>query len=395
MTRDAPLHVLIAGGGVAALEGALALRDLAGDRVAVELLAPEPHFWYRPLAVVEPFGLGRVHGVELVELARACEARFTLGTLAAVDADAHVARTAAGAEFEYDVLLIATGAAPVEAVRGAFTFRGPADSERLGTLLRDVVSGSVRELVFAVPGGVSWPLPLYELALLSSGHLAARGAEDVELTLVTPEDAPLGIFGGDASAAVAELLAKRGIEVRTAVYPIAVEGGVLTVAPRGSVPADRVVALPYLHGVPIDGISHDAGGFVATDPSGRVTGVDDVFAAGDATAFPVKQGGLAAQQARAAAEAIAAAAGADVRPQPFRPILRGLVLTGSVPRYLRAELRGGAGDTATAAAEPLWWPPGKIVGRHLAPFLAERAGAVLSPPAEADAVRVEVELDAA
>src|SRR5215210_2743076 len=85
------LRVLIAGGGVAALEAALALRDLAGDRVDVELLAPEPHFWYRPLAVVEPFGTGHVHGVELTSLAGSCGARFTLGALASVDGDEHVA----------------------------------------------------------------------------------------------------------------------------------------------------------------------------------------------------------------------------------------------------------------------------------------------------------------
>src|SRR6266542_2535904 len=101
--RRRRLRVLIAGGGVAALEAALALRDLAADRVDVELLAPEPQFWYRPLAVVEPFGTGHVHGVELASLARSCGAHFTLDALASVDSDRHLARTAAGAEIEYDV----------------------------------------------------------------------------------------------------------------------------------------------------------------------------------------------------------------------------------------------------------------------------------------------------
>src|SRR5207253_11110985 len=71
--RDDPtmdrFRVLIAGGGVAALEAALALRHVGDDRVSVTLIAPEPRFWYRPLAVVEPFGLGRVHGVDLAQLA--------------------------------------------------------------------------------------------------------------------------------------------------------------------------------------------------------------------------------------------------------------------------------------------------------------------------------------
>jgi sulfide:quinone oxidoreductase len=43
-TLEVATRVLIAGGGVAALEAALALRALAEDRVRVELLAPEPQF---------------------------------------------------------------------------------------------------------------------------------------------------------------------------------------------------------------------------------------------------------------------------------------------------------------------------------------------------------------
>ncbi len=391
----APLRVLIAGGGVAALEAALALRELAEERVAIELLAPEPHFSYRPLAVVEPFGIGRVHGVEIVDLARAIGARFTLGALASVDPDRHVARCAAGAELEYDLLLVASGARPVEAIVGAFTFRGRADSDALHDLLAELESGAVRDLAFALPGGVTWPLPLYELALLTSAFLAGRGTEGVELALVTPEDAPLGLFGGAASAVVAGLLEERGVTAYTRRYPIAAEGGRLRVAPGDSIRAERVVALARIEGAPIAGLPRDTRGFIPTDAHARVKGIDDVFAAGDATAFPIKQGGLAAQQAQAAAEAIAAVAGADVVPQPFRPVLRGLVLTGAVPTYLRAELTGGAGETSVAQSEPPWWPPGKIVGKHLAPFLAERAGIVLSPPAGADAVAVDVDLTSA
>src|SRR5205814_7019119 len=118
------------------------------------------------------------------------------------------------------------------------------------------------------------------------------------------------------------------------------------------------------------------------------------FAAGDITSFPVKQGGLASQQADTAAAAIAAAAGADVTAAPFRPVLRGLLLTGSQPRYLRHELTGGRGETSSATAQPLWWPPAKIAARYLAPFLAELVGAEPGAiPADGEAVDVEVELD--
>lgn len=166
------LRVLIAGGGVAGLETMLALRALAEDRVEIELLAPEPHYWYRALAVAEPFGAGRVHRFELAELASASKARFTPAELASVDPDAHVARTSQGLEIEYDVLVVALGATPTTALEGALTFRGPADVEAFRRLLDGIEAAGLGRLVFAVPGGVVWPLALYELAATS--HLSSR-----------------------------------------------------------------------------------------------------------------------------------------------------------------------------------------------------------------------------
>ena len=137
-----------------------------------------------------------------------------------------------------------------------------------------------------------------------------------------------------------------------------------------------------------------ADGFVETDEHGRVRGLADVYAAGDITAFPVKQGGIAAQQADAVAEAIAARAGADLIPRPFRPVLRGVLLTGAEHAYLRRDLAGGTDDLPGFDVEPLWWPAGKIVGRYLAPFLAARVGAAAAttPPPGIEAVPVEVDL---
>jgi sulfide:quinone oxidoreductase len=386
-----PLRVLVAGAGVAALEAALALRRLAEERVEVELMAPESHFWYRPLAVVEPFEAGRLHGVELAALAEACGAVFTLGSLAAVDPIEHVGRTAAGAEIGYDALLVAAGAKPVEAVQGSITFRGPADTDALRDLLSELEAGSIRHVAFALPAGVGWPLPLYELALQTAVHLERRGAaEGAQLSVVTHEAAPLEVFGAEASSAVTALLRERGIGLHTGRYAVAAREGSLSLVPPPDLAVDRVVSLPRLVGVPIPGLPHDADGFLPTDLYGRVSGVDDVYAAGDATAFPVKQGGLAAQQADVAAQTIAAAAGAPVEPEPFRPVLRGLILTGGARTFVRADLRGGSGETSLADTEPLWWPPGKIAGRYLAPFLAERAGLIFEAPS--GGLQVEVDL---
>jgi sulfide:quinone oxidoreductase len=389
-------RVLIAGGGVAALEAALALRALGEGRVSVELLAPEPQFWYRPLAVAEPFGLGEVRRFELPELAAAAGATFSPGALTGVDVGSRQAQTSTGSSIPYDVLLVACGAAPTAAVPGALTFRGPADTDRIRELLEEIVTGQVGRVAFVVPWGAVWSLPIYELALMTAAYLAERDVE-VELAVVTPEEEPLQMFGRAGSEAVRELLEGRGIAVQTGSCPVEFVDGELRLVPEGTIAAERVVALPRLRGPRIDGLPQTVEGFLPVDEHGQVHGLSDVCAAGDITSFPVKQGGIATQQADAAAELIAANAGADIRPQPFRPVLRGLLLTGRQPRYLRHELTGGAGDASSASPEPLWWPPAKIVGRYLAPFLGTFAGVESPPeaPAARGAVPVEVEIDAA
>jgi sulfide:quinone oxidoreductase len=386
-----PLSVLIAGGGVAALEATLALRHFAEDRVSIELVSPEPRFWYRPLSVVEPFDVGVLHGVDLIELAEPCDVLLTLDALASVDADAHVARTRDGQEIGYDVLLVAVGAQPVVAVEGAITFRGPADVSKIRSLIGDIAAGAVRSVVFAVPGGATWPLPQYELALQTARVLRANELAEPELSLVTPEEAPLEMFGAEASEAVAGLLADAGIAFRGDSYPVGFDGRALALRPEAIVAADQVVALPRVQGPALAGLPYDDHGFIPIDVNARVRGVDDVFAAGDVTDFPIKQGGLAAQQADAAAETIAASAGAPIDPRPLEPVLRGLLLTGDEPRFLRATPTGGRGDDSTVESEALWWPPAKIVGRFLTPFLAERAGIVLQPP-PAGALAVDLRL---
>ena len=386
------MKVLIAGGGVAALEAAVALRELAEDRVSVELLGPEPHFWYRPLAVAEPFALGEVRHFELSKLAADAGASFTPGKLVSVDAARRVAYTSPGGAVSYTTLLIACGAVPKPVVDGAITFRGPADTAKIEKLLAEIEAGDVRRVVFAVPTGAVWSLPAYELALMTSAW-GLRRAIGVEVGLVTPEDEPLQIFGPEASGAVRALLDERGIVLHTRAYPAEARPGELLLVADGIVVADRVVALPRLQGPRIGGVPQTFEGFIPVDPHGRVIGMTDVYAAGDITTFPVKQGGIAAQQAEAAAEAIAAAAGADLSARPFRPVLRGLLLTGGEPRYLRSDPAGGD-DASQASPEPLWWPPAKIVGRHLAPFLAKVAGTPgAMTPASDSGLLVEVELD--
>jgi sulfide:quinone oxidoreductase len=387
-------HVLVVGGGVAALEGVLALRALAPEAIEVALVAPDHDFTYRPMLVAEPFGHGSMRTFPLRRLAEEAGASFREAIVTGVDAERRLARTAASDTLAYDELLLAPGAVPVTAVPGALCFRGPSEAGALERILDDAAGGAVDRIVFAVPAGAAWALPLYELALLTRAQLVDAGSSGVGVAVVTPEHAPLGLFGTTASDALAELLDARGIELCTDTTPLGFRDGRLETAPGPGVEANVAVALPRLEGPRLEGIPHDAHGFIPTDHYGQVAGEVDVWAAGDATTFPLKQGGIAAQQADAAAESIAARAGADVEPQPFRPVLRGLLLTGMVPRFLRAE---PGTPRSVVDTEPLWWPPAKVVGRHLAPFLAAHLGlAEVLPDAHRDgAIEVEVELSPA
>ena len=371
------VQVLIAGGGVAGLEALLALRDLAGERVALTLLSPDPEFVYRPMAVAEPFARGRADRYPLADIASDLGAELIQDALAEVDPGSRVAITGAGQRVSFDALLVAVGAGSEPAFRRALTWTPETDAELFGGLLRDLDEGYVKRVAFVVPPGVAWALPAYELALMTAWQAWGMGHEDVQVTLYTPEDAPLGIFGRGAAAAVRDDLEEAGVHTETGVYVTEdpQSSGLLVLQP-GDRPLDaqRVVALPRAVGPGPPGLPCDRRGFVPTDLHGRVPGVEAVWAAGDAIVFPVKQGGLASQQADAAAESIAARAGADVEPRPFRPVLRGIMLTGRGLAWMRHEPGGGAGE-GDAARRALWWPPTKIAGRYLSPYLAARQGA--------------------
>jgi sulfide:quinone oxidoreductase len=391
-------RVLIAGGGVAGLETLLALRALAGDRGTVTILAPELKFVNRSMAVDQPFKVQRGRGLRLEATAAELGARWHHGALDRVERDRHRVVTKDGDELSYDRLVLALGAHPEREwhSQGVLTYHGGRDGSSYRLLLHQLRERRIDKLAFVKPAGPSWPLPLYDLALMTAADCAAHDRTGVQLSLVTPEEEPLGIFGHPASAAIRRLLEGSGVALHTGSYGVPHPPGRLDVSPGDrSLAVDRIVTVPRLVGPSLRGIPSGRGGFIHTDAHGRVPGLDGVFAAGDATTFPVKQGGLAAQQADAVAEAIAASAGADIEPQPFRPILRGTLLTGGPARYLRADI-SGAGDDSIVSGQALWWPPNKLCGRYLAPYLSSQLGEASDVmPQNEHAIPVETALDTA
>jgi sulfide:quinone oxidoreductase len=365
--------ILIAGGGVAGLEAALALKSLAGERVEVEMLTARRDLLYRPTAVGEPFRTASVGRYDLAELAERGGFGFNQTSLRSVDPEKRRAVPHDGGELDYDFLIVATGARPLWSIPGATMFWGgpdELDSELVVERLRDEEIGS---LAFALPSGRTWSLPLYELALLTEANLATEGGADrPRLVIVTPEERPLGVFGPRVSDAVAALLEQRGIDLVAGAHPVKYEGGRLSIVPGDPIAAEAVIAFPAMCGREVEGIPHDEDGFIPTDDRGRIQGLSHAYAAGDVTTFPVKQGGIASQQADAIAESIAAEVGAEVEPRPFDPVLRGVLWTGEGRKYLFAEIAGGHGETSDLTDDPPWSEgEGKIVSRYLSPFLAE------------------------
>jgi sulfide:quinone oxidoreductase len=376
MTLGARPRVLIAGAGVAGLETLLALRASAGARVEVTLVAPEPKFINRSMSVDQPFKPQRVRGISLQDIADALDAQWHRGTLDRVEHARRRAVTKEGRELGYDLLVLAPGARSTHTSRSraVITFRGNRDAPQYRMLLHQLASGQVERLAFVIPPAPSWPSPLYDLSLLTAAYCADRHL-DVELRIITPEPQPLSIFGDAVSSLVRQRLAAAGIAVHTHRYGAVRADGSLELRPgRSRLAADRIVTLPTLVGPRLRGVPCSGDGFLQTDRHGRISGLNGVYAAGDATTFPVKQGGLAAQQADAVAETIAASVGAAVHPKPFRPVLRAALLTGRSPLYMRADISVGTSIDSVASEEPLWWPPIKLCGRYLAPFLSSRVG---------------------
>ncbi len=365
---DTP-RVVIAGGGIAGLEAALALHDLAPDLATVELVAPDADFTYKPMVVEEPFSLAPAQRLELEPALRELGTGFIHAALSGVDPDQHLLDLSDGERLRFDLLIVAVGGRARPAYEDVETFWAGRSDLPIDELLDRAAAHPSRTLAFIVPPGCTWPLPLYELTLMGRRRAEEQGLYGVRIQIVTPERSPLTVFGTVPSQAVAALLKARGIDVLTDSYVIQEDGQMRRATGDGVLEAAAFVALPVIEGPRVPGLPADEHGFIPIDEQTRVAGVDDVYAAGDGTTFPIKQGGLATQQADVAAEQIASRLGGPVEPGEFHPVLRGQLLTGDESLNLRQEIDGGHGEGA-ASLDYLWWPPHKVSGRYLAAWLA-------------------------
>ena len=365
-------RVVICGGGIAAVEGLLRLRRLAGDSVDIELIAPTEELVYRPMAVREPFAFGPPRRYPLRRIARDADAVWTQDSLAWVDPDARVVHTGEGRRVEYDALLIAVGARQVDAYEHVATFRDAEADASYHGIVQDVEGGYSRKLAFIQPVGPVWPLPLYELALMTAERAESMDIRDLELVFVTPEPRPLAVFGTAVSEVVTNRLAGAGIKVYCNSLARVPAARRLLIEPQGAELQDqRIITMPRVAGPAIRGLSGvGAHGFLPIDKHCSVPRTGGrVFAAGDAANYPIKHGGLGAQMADAAAAAIAMLAGSQTKAPAFNPVIRGQLLTGSDPVFMSAHPIGAESFESEVFDTAPWPVDEKVIAEELGPYL--------------------------
>jgi NADPH-dependent 2,4-dienoyl-CoA reductase/sulfur reductase-like enzyme len=264
---------LIVGAGMTGDMAAKGIREHDADG-SIVMVGADPHPPYkRPLltkglwqgAPEEKLWRDPAEGVELVTGRR----------IVSLDLDAHRATNDSGEEYEWEKLLLATGARPREipGAEGVVWLRTLDDYRQI----REKATEGSR---FVVIGG----------GFIGSEIAAALVGAGANVTMVFPEP---GIGFRLFPAGLAEFLVgyyrEKGIEVLDGETVSAASGTSVTLGDGRVIEADGVVAglgvIPDTELAEAAGLEVDDG--IVVDEYGRASGRDDVFAAGDVARFPV------------------------------------------------------------------------------------------------------------
>lgn len=212
--------------------------------------------------------------------------------------------------YDADFLVVALGAdydlpATPGFVEGGFEYYTVDGAERLRDELPSFTGGRVLLAVLSIP--FKCPPAPYEGVLLLHDYLVERGIRNkTALHVISPQPAPIPV-SAEASTAVEETMAERGIEYtkHRRVYGIDPTDNVAHLKDHDE-PYDLFIGIP-VHKVP--DVLADSGlienGWVQVDPMTLRTSFPGVFALGDCAETGVPKAGVFAESAaRAVADAI-------------------------------------------------------------------------------------------
>ena len=134
-------------------------------------------------------------------------------------------------------------------------------------MIQDIEGGYIKSLAFVAPGRMAWPLPLYELALMTAGR-----AYDMNVELAVTHRHPRGRSAGDLRRRT-RAAPSRGCSTRADIktihsaYAEVPHAGELVINPGDRhLHVNRVIALPELYGPSVRGIPLSEHGFLRVDP---------------------------------------------------------------------------------------------------------------------------------
>jgi sulfide:quinone oxidoreductase len=299
-------RVVILGGGTGGTLVANRLRRSfdAGD-LGITVVDEDDRHVYQPGLLFVPFGL--THPEDIVRPRSRQFHRdiaFVEAAVERVDVEANQVHLVGGQTLDYDVLVVATGAAllpeETEGMTGpgwmdsVFTFYSPKGAGALEAALASFAGGRIVVNVVDMP--IKCPVAPLEFCFLADWYFRDRGIRDrVELTYVTPLDA--AFTKPVAADHLGTMLADKGIALVTEFNTGEVDGvGRRLIAYDGrEVPFDLAVVVPLHGGATYVGRSPglgDALNFIPTDEHTlQSKAAPNIFVIGDAANVPASKAG--------------------------------------------------------------------------------------------------------
>ncbi len=308
--------IVVLGGGFAGLESAFYLRMKMPKEADITLVSDRERFLYKPNTIYVPFGLDPEKlMIPLAKPTKRKNIQFMQARAHEIDADNKVVHLD-GQKLPYDYLVVATGAGmrPTEIpglAEYAHTIWTPKDMLTLrgafDQLLRDPNGKGRRQVLFLVPPNNKCAGPLYEMVMMLDTWLRRHNARNrVDLVWSTYEDSFIQAFGPRLHQVVGNEFEQRGIAGYNQYVVQEVKADEVIYQNGARQAYDLLVSFPpYIASTPFPGLPSDERGFIRTEMGSRqVVGFPEIYAAGDAGDFPVKQAFLAFLQSDAVAEHI-------------------------------------------------------------------------------------------